>query len=84
MKSQSENAIAPPNTSDYKRGGFVFFPGKSRVGRTFSIVIPLHITGNTYIDGSVLQKDCFYHIRRICEIEVSEGAKLVALVIDFD
>lgn len=83
-KSQSANAVAPPNTSNYKMGGFVFFPGRSLVGQTFTIMIPLHITGNTSVDGLALNMDHFYHIPRKCDIEVSEGAKLVALIIDFD
>lgn len=83
-KSQSTNALAPANTSSYKMGGFVFFPGRSHVGQTFTIMIPLHITGNIYVDGSVVNTDHFYHIPRKCDIEVPEGAKLVALVIDFD
>lgn len=83
-KSQSANALALANTSNYKMGGFVFFPGRSLVGQTFTIMIPLHITGNIYVDGSVLNMDHFYHIPRKCDIEVSEGAKLVALIIDFD
>lgn len=54
------------------------------MGQTFTIMIPLHITGNIYVDGSVVNTDHFYHIPRKCDIDVPEGAKFVALVIDFD
>lgn len=80
----AQPAIAPPNSSDHKIGGFVFFPGKSLVGQTLTILIPLHITGETYVDGLVLDVGHYYYIPHKCDVEVSEGAKLVALIIDFN
>lgn len=84
MKSQPKYLKSPTKTLNYKIGGFVFFPGTSQVGQTFTIMIPLYIDGEIYIDGSVLDMNHYYHIPRKCDIEVSRDAKLVALVIDFD
>lgn len=47
-------------------------------------MIPLYIEGDTFIEGLVLDMDHYYHIPRKCDIEVSQKAKLVALVIDFE
>lgn len=54
------------------------------MGQGFTILIPLYIDGGAYIDGSALDLDHYYHIPRKCDIEVSQDAKLVALVIDFE
>lgn len=47
-------------------------------------MIPLHITSNIYVDGLVVNTDHFYYIWRKYDIEVPKGAKLVALIIDFN
>jgi hypothetical protein len=70
--------------SNYKIGGFVFFPGISQVGQTFTIMIPLCIEGETSIDELVLGMDHYYYITRKCDINVSKDARLVALVIDLE
>lgn len=54
------------------------------MGQDFTIMIPLYIDGEAYVDGSALDMDHYYHIPRKCDIEVSKDAKLVALVIDFE
>jgi hypothetical protein len=84
MKSLATGSTQPAKTATYKIGGFVFFPGISQVGQGFTILIPLYIDGGAYIDGSALDLDHYYHIPRKCDIEVSQDAKLVALVIDFE
>jgi hypothetical protein len=50
----------------------------------FTIMIPLYIDGEIYVDGSALHIDHHYYIPRKCDIDVSNDAKLVALVIDFE
>jgi hypothetical protein len=77
-----KNSIPPTNPSQFKTGGYVFFPGKSKVGETFTMIIPLHIAGEVQIEGHQLDKSRYYHILKSCYIDVSEGAKLVALIID--
>lgn len=54
------------------------------MGQTLTILIPLHITGATYVDGLVLDVDHYYYIPHKCDVEVSKGAELVALIIDFN
>jgi hypothetical protein len=76
------NSAQSNNPSKFKTGGYVFFPGKSMVGESFTMLIPLHIAGNVQIEGNKLDQNRYYHIPKICHIEVSEGAKLVALIID--
>lgn len=77
--------INKASTTRYKKGGFVFFPGRSSVGQTFTIMIPLHISGMVQIEELVLDVDHYYHISKECEMEVSENAKMVALMLsDFE
>ena len=75
------NAHLPAEISNYKRGGLVVFPGKAPIGMTFTIMIPLRISGEVKVDGHALDMDHYYHIPKECSIEVSTGAKLVVLVI---
>lgn len=46
------------------------------------MIIPLYLDGDVTIEGCQLDISHYYHIARRCEIEVSEGAKMVALIID--
>jgi hypothetical protein len=46
------------------------------------MIIPLYTHGNVQIEGLQLDSSHYYHILQRCDIEVSEGAKLVALIID--
>lgn len=62
-------------------GGFVLFPGETHVARTFSIMIPLYIIGKVETYGLVLDIDHHYHIQQDTIIKVSEGAKLVMLLV---
>lgn len=47
-----------------------------------TMIIPLRIEGEVQIEGLRLESNRYYHILRRCYIEVSGGAKLVALIID--
>lgn len=44
-------------------------------------MIPLFIDGKVSVDGLSLDIEHYYQISRKCDIKVSEGAKLVGLVL---
>lgn len=46
------------------------------------MVIPLHIVGEVQVEDLHLDEKNHYHIQRPCYIDVPEGSKLVALIID--
>lgn len=54
------------------------------MGRNLTLFIPLFVEGETSIDGVVLDMNYYYRISRKCDVEVSQTAKLVALVIDIE
>jgi hypothetical protein len=81
VQSHKAGAGLPQRITNYKRGGLVLFPGKTVVGQTFTIMIPLHILGEVKVEGSVLDVDHYYHIPAECDIEVPDTAKLIVLVI---
>jgi hypothetical protein len=48
-------------------------------------MIPLHITGNVQLEGLALDTDHYYHVLEACSLDVSENARLVALMLsDFE
>jgi hypothetical protein len=46
--------------------------------------MPLHIDGTAWIDGRVVEADCYYHVFSQSTISVSESGKLAAVVIIYD
>ncbi|PYH41006.1 uncharacterized protein BP01DRAFT_360768 [Aspergillus saccharolyticus JOP 1030-1] len=79
--SQTKKEYETREILSYKKGGLVVFPGKAIVGQTFTIMIPLEVCGEVYMEGLALDTSHYYHIFRECSVEVSEGAKLTVLVI---
>lgn len=49
---------------------------------SFTMVIPLHIVGEVRVEDRHLDGKHHYHIPKPCYIDVSEGSKLVALIVD--
>lgn len=50
--------------------------------KSFTMVIPLYIVGKVLVGNIQLDNNHHYHILRPCDIDVSEGSKLVALIVD--
>jgi hypothetical protein len=76
-------ARSMPNAKlkSWTTGGFVLFPGETHVARSFSIMIPLHITGEVEMEGTVLDMDHHYHVQKNTLVKVSENAKVVMLLV---
>ncbi|KKZ68304.1 hypothetical protein EMCG_01055 [[Emmonsia] crescens] len=68
--------------SKYRPGGLVFLPGKADIGNTFTIVIPLYVSGMVKVGGQVVDTDHIYHILSECFVEIPDDGKLAALVMD--
>ncbi|KAL4866873.1 hypothetical protein BDV12DRAFT_172183 [Aspergillus spectabilis] len=71
----------PKLISKYKTSGLVYFPNESSIGKSPTILIPLHIDGTAWIDGKAVEADCYYHVFSPSTIIVSESGKLAAVVI---
>ncbi|CAP79409.1 hypothetical protein PCH_Pc17g01220 [Penicillium rubens Wisconsin 54-1255] len=56
----------------------------SYVGRKLTLVIPLFMEGETSIAGLAIDMDHFYQVSGKCDVEVSQAAKLVALIVDIE
>ncbi|KAB8212815.1 hypothetical protein BDV33DRAFT_186096 [Aspergillus novoparasiticus] len=77
-------ARKPKSIYPYRTQGLVYFPQQSTIGRkSFAVLIPLRVHGSAYIGGKSIETDCYYHIFQLSNITVSEGGKLVALVITY-
>jgi hypothetical protein len=64
-----------------KTGGHVVFPGKTTTGQTVTMLIPLQVTGDVKLGDMLVDTDHYYKILTECEVEVSQGGKLVALIV---
>ena len=54
------------------------------MGRKLTLVIPLFMEGETSIAGLAIDMDHFYQVSGKCDVEVSQAAKLVALIVDIE
>ncbi|EEH39723.2 hypothetical protein PAAG_01912 [Paracoccidioides lutzii Pb01] len=75
-------AYVPKSVSKCRRGGLVYFPGKPDIGMFYTIVIPLHVSGMVKIGDQVIDTNHIYNVLSSCFVEVPEGGKLAALVMD--
>jgi hypothetical protein len=64
-----------------KTGGHVVFPGKTTTGQTVTMLIPLQVTGDVTLGEMFVDTNHYYKILTECEVEVSRGGKLVALIV---
>lgn len=71
----------PKHISKYKTSGLAYFPSESSIGKSPTILIPLHIDGSAWIDGRAVEIDSYYHVFSQSTITVSESGKLAAVVI---
>lgn len=60
----------------------MFLPGKADIGNTFTIVIPLYVSGMVKVGGQEVDTDHIYHILSKCFVEIPDDGKLAALVMD--
>lgn len=45
-------------------------------------MIPISIRGDVKLDGVEVRMDSYYHVLQECILDIPEGGKLVALIID--
>lgn len=63
------------------RGGYVYFPGSTPIGRTFTMLSPLHVSGRVTIGQETVNQTNYYYVLEETEIIVPDGGKLVALIL---
>jgi hypothetical protein len=63
------------------RGGYVYFPGSTPIGKSFTILKPLFVSGEVAIGGRIVYQNNYYYVLEKTNIIVSAGGKLVALIL---
>ncbi|QGA17624.1 hypothetical protein EYB26_005299 [Talaromyces marneffei] len=72
---------SPSVISKAMRGGYVYFPGSTPIGRTFTILRPLYVLGRVTVGGETVNQTNYYYVLEETQIIVPAGGKLVALIL---
>ncbi|KAH2129909.1 hypothetical protein KXV68_001246, partial [Aspergillus fumigatus] len=76
--SKVSSPLKPMTVSEYKTKGLVYFHPLSSIGKSLTVLVPLHVDGTAFIEGKSINTDSYYHVFRQSNIEVSENGRLAA------
>ncbi|KAL3435037.1 hypothetical protein BDV09DRAFT_81726 [Aspergillus tetrazonus] len=70
----------PAKISDYRQACFVYFPGDTII-ETFTILVPLRVSGKIELEGITVDEDNYYHILSRAVLRLNAGSRLEAIAI---
>ncbi|RJE19037.1 hypothetical protein PHISCL_08620 [Aspergillus sclerotialis] len=70
----------PRKISDYRHAGFVYFPGDTVI-ESFTIVVPLRISGQVKIGEVTMDEKHYYHVLNKAMLSVMVDSRLEAIAV---
>ncbi|OJJ85120.1 uncharacterized protein ASPGLDRAFT_46084 [Aspergillus glaucus CBS 516.65] len=85
LKMALDEYLQKPSTPEFRShlrvSGHIAFPGVVATGQTTTILVPLQVIGEVNVGPVRIDLEHHYNILSLCDVEVSEGGKMVALVV---